>query len=505
MRNIFNKNINMFAISHNKLFSSSRNYRNGTKKTILSLYTFNAEDVLKSNFTFYEKNLPLFYQWLSGFIDGEGSFQINPLKGKNGVITKFSFMFNINLHIDDLYVLRTISKLLGIGVVTTDIKFGKNLCTFRINKQSELLKLIRILIDNPIKGVKCLDFADFVKAYYLYFNRSSLGSPNPLGKEDEGGAARSTTLTPKVIAEILSIKNGMNKKRTNFLNAVVTLNGVFGTQESYNLSKIKVTDYWLLGLIEGEGSFHLIRSRIIPGFSLKMVLYQEPIMKAIKDYLVGRLDFDSNSLFKLEGSQLISINYVKSASANSKPQVFLAIENVRILYNYILPYLKSLPFLTNKFKDFNDFTLICYSVYYKTYKYTLIKDLILKLSNNMNNRRLSSYNGVTNTITAEEVGELLLADPICKPLPDGRLINTQTLKLESGLGGSVYEILIEEINTTHQTILVNSLEECASVTGVSRNLLVKRFSEVVDSSFVSEIAIENYKIKRIGVFLGNKV
>lgn len=504
MRNIVVFNKNMFAISYNRFFSNSHNYRNDVNKPILSLYTFNTEEVLNTNFAFYEKNLPLFYQWLSGFIDGEGSFQINPLKNQKGIISKFSFIFNINLHIDDIDVLRTISKLLGIGEVTTDTKVGKNVCTYRINKQADLLKLISILIDHPLKGVKCLDFADFVKAYFLYFNRSS-GSHNPLGKEDEGGAtARSRMLTPEVIAEILSIKNSMNKKRTSFLKPVVTLEGVFARQESYHSSKINISDYWLLGLIEGEGSFHLTRSRIIPGFSLKMVLDQEPIMRAIKEYLTGRLDFDSNSLFKLHGSQLISINYVKAVSANSKPQVFLAIENIRILYNYVLPYLKSLPFLTKKFKDFNDFTLICDSVYHKTYKNTLIKDLIIKLSNNMNNRRLSSYNGVTNIVTAKEVGELLLADPICKLLPDGRSINTETLKLESGLGGSVYEILIKEINTIHKTILVNSLEECSSVIGVSRNLLVKRFSEVVNSSFVSEIEIENFKIKRIGVFLGNK-
>lgn len=75
-----------------------------------------------------------------------------------------------------------------------------------------------------------------------------------------------------------------------------------------------------------------------------------------------------------------------------------------------------MPFLTKKFNGFNDFTLICYTVYYKIYKYTSIKDLILKLSNDMNNHRLSSYKGAINTVTASEIGDLLLADPICKPL-----------------------------------------------------------------------------------------
>ena len=49
---------------------------------------------------------------------GKGSFQINPLKGNRGEITKFSFIFNINLHIDDIDVLNVIAKILGIGVVT---------------------------------------------------------------------------------------------------------------------------------------------------------------------------------------------------------------------------------------------------------------------------------------------------------------------------------------------------------------------------------------------------
>ena len=45
--------------------------------------------------------------------------EINALKGKNGEIVNFSFMFNINLHIDDLDVLKTIAKILRIGSVTS--------------------------------------------------------------------------------------------------------------------------------------------------------------------------------------------------------------------------------------------------------------------------------------------------------------------------------------------------------------------------------------------------
>ena len=59
----------------------------------------------------------LFYQWLTGFVDGEGSFQINLLKNSKGNITKFSFLFKINLHVDDKHVLFAIIELLNMGKV----------------------------------------------------------------------------------------------------------------------------------------------------------------------------------------------------------------------------------------------------------------------------------------------------------------------------------------------------------------------------------------------------
>jgi hypothetical protein len=104
---------------------------------------------------------------------GEGNFQINPLKGKNGEIIKFSFMFNINLHVDDIDVLHNIANILGIGSVTSDNTKGKHVCSYRINKKSELSKFIEILNSSPLNGVKYLDFLDFSKAFDLYFNRPS--------------------------------------------------------------------------------------------------------------------------------------------------------------------------------------------------------------------------------------------------------------------------------------------------------------------------------------------
>ena len=250
-----------------------------------------------------------------------------------------------------------------------------------------------------------------------------------------------------------------------------------------------------------------------------MTADQKPLMIAIKKYLTERLCFDVYSLFKLNNSELISINDVASKD-NAKPQVFIGIENIRILMNYLLPYLKSLHFLTKKFKDFKDLILICYVIYHKLYRNIEIRDLILKLSYNMNNFRLSSNKKNKFIITsapneikpscckqrrAKEVNILLIADPNGSAiyLKDGRVLNLETNKFESGLkGGSVFEVV-----TDKGMILTNSLEKCATIVKLSRHVLSSAFSTTIYNhnnltAIISEIIIGNYKIKRIGVFWG---
>lgn len=91
------------------------------------------------------------------------------------------------------------------------------------------------------------------------------------------------------------------------------------------------------------------------------------------------------------------------------------------------------------------------------------------------------------------------ADPIAMPLSDGRLLNLITQELDSGIrGGSVFEIVTRDSGEVN---LTNSLEDCASFVGISRYVLLNKFSSSADSPFVSEISLDKYFIKGIGVFL----
>ena len=67
----------------------------------------------------------------------------------------------------------------------------------------------------------------------------------------------------------------MNLKRTNYC---------------LPLNHIRITSYWLLGLIEGEGSFHLRRNSLTPTFSLALTAIQKPVLEAIISFLKSQLD-----------------------------------------------------------------------------------------------------------------------------------------------------------------------------------------------------------------------
>ena len=143
--------------------------------------------------------------------------------------------------------------------------------------------------------------------------------------------------------------------------------------------QVKITPYWFLGLLEGEGSFYLNRNPIRPGFQILLTAAQLPLLEKTKEYLENNLGFDKYSLVKINNSSVISVSS-KKAVGNSKPTVTLDIRNLRILQNYFVPYLNKLNFLSKKYLDFSDFKIICQTAYNGAHKNNIIQDLMVKLS-----------------------------------------------------------------------------------------------------------------------------
>lgn len=129
-------------------------------------------------------------------------------------------MFKIALHKDDIDALIRIQTNLNFGKVSLD----KDECKFVVTKQEEIKKLIFIFDRYNLNTTKYLDYIDFKKAFLIYHGRDGL-------------------VSQELKEQILALKNGMN-----------TLRSDFNMPPNHQIS---INKNWLLGLIEGEGSFQL--------------------------------------------------------------------------------------------------------------------------------------------------------------------------------------------------------------------------------------------------------
>jgi hypothetical protein len=205
-----------------------------------------------------------FYQWFVGFSDGESNFSIVPSYGESGVsssatkITKFNFRFTIGLHRDDKNALLSIHNLLAVGNINEN---GAE-CKFVVSDKEGIRKLISIFDKYNLNTTKYLDYLDFKEAFNLYHSRNGV-------------------LTEELKDKLMKLKSGMNSNRISF---------------NMPSNHIKITTYWLLGLIEGEGSFHLWRSDLIPVFSIVLTERQLPVLVKIKEFFIQNLGFDKDSI-----------------------------------------------------------------------------------------------------------------------------------------------------------------------------------------------------------------
>jgi len=131
-------------------------------------------------------------------------------------------VFRIALHRDDRGVLEHIKCTLGCGRLNTE----RDTLVFTISQLSDIEKILIPLFEEfPLNTTKHLDYLAFKKAFLMVFNRRS----SELNK-------------PDLYSEILELKHSMNTKRVSD----VLPRG----------HEIRITGNYLVGLLEGDGSFY---------------------------------------------------------------------------------------------------------------------------------------------------------------------------------------------------------------------------------------------------------
>ena len=106
-----------------------------------------------------------FLFWFSGLVrtDGEGNFSIS--LDRNYI----RFRFKLNLHINDLQVLKVIKSKLNIGIIIIDE--NRSSCAFVVQSFSELKDVLcPIFLNFPLHTTKNLDFQDFYTVILIKAN-----------------------------------------------------------------------------------------------------------------------------------------------------------------------------------------------------------------------------------------------------------------------------------------------------------------------------------------------
>lgn len=219
---------------------------------------------------------------------------------------------------------------------------------------------------------------------------------------------------------------------------------------------------------------------------------QHDLLLKIKEFLIDNLGFDKYSKFKLNNSSIISINKQKARN-NSKAVISLIIKDIHVLHNYLIPYLDESVFNSKKGLDFNDFKLICKTIYLGAHKNKMIEDLILKLSLTMNNYRLSTNLIDVINLSVEERKILNNVLPLIEHLEDGRKRDILTGKIIHQHTSSIYEIITPDKDIK----LILTLTEAAKVVGVETITL----SRHLDNIGVAKI--KGFSIRRVSIFYNN--
>ena len=195
------------------------------------------------------ENFQLNPWWVTGFIDGEGSFMVSITKKKNFKHGwKVQLIFAINLNKKDLPLLKKFIKYFLVGHIAKD---GPKAFKYSVTSQKEFQVIIDHLDKYPLKTNKFADYEIWKQVFYLILKNEHL--------------------TISGLYKILALKASINRGLTNELKAEFT--NITPVVRS-KVKNIKISDpNWLTGFTSGEGSFmvKIKESKTIIGFQVFLV------------------------------------------------------------------------------------------------------------------------------------------------------------------------------------------------------------------------------------------
>jgi hypothetical protein len=354
------------------------------------------------------------------------------------------------LHIDDRPLLQYIKTQLGCGIIE-DNK-DNTASYFIVTDTSDIKSTLLPIFDSfSLNTTKYLDYLSFKEALLLNSSQVLISRRNSDLK-----------IRLNSINKIIELKNNMNKKRTEF---------------KLPLNHIKISPYWLLGFIEGEGSFYLNRSNLTPTFSLSLTQLQKPVIEKIIIFLASNLDF--HSYFKATSTKLFNLSIEKPRNG-ANGIVKLKISQIDYLFNIFIPFLKTLKFQSKKKLDFNDFKYITTLIYQGKHFMPEIREFIVEISNTMNNLRLSTFNKSDLSLQEGKGANLIIISSQDYLQQKEKYLNLPAVYIKNNEGQIINSItkeivrdtyVIEVIKLDNSLSIYPSIKDCALAYEISRSTI----------------------------------
>lgn len=367
-----------------------------------------------------------FIEWLVGFTDAEGNFNIKTTDLKDNTFKYVQYTFQIGLHEDDLGVLEYIMNTLKCGHISK----SKGRVNYFVNDINSLLYVI-IPIFNYVNlnSSKYHNFISFEKAVELKRNNKKLSEADKL--------------------EIIKLQKDMRERAEGTLIPSTIAN------------KIVITNFWLAGFIDGEATFST--NKYVPRFKLENNIKELELYNKIREFLnTGKVLYTSSR----EGKN---------------PMIILELNKIQELRENFIPLIYQDGKVILKTLKHNDFLLWLKLVdlYYKGYHTTLEGKFIFDaIKLHMNKYRLTTNNNLLKSKELVAIGEienklskLYLIDSPYEVRNNIRYYrNTNNLVSDSTKIVVIIDGMVSPSGKSEKR-MYNSMSECAKDINVSRKYI----------------------------------
>lgn len=318
------------------------------KNKIIRLYSSNT-----SNYPRYNLNNTYYLNpyYITGLVDAEGCFTTSIYKDcrmKTGWQVKP--IFQLNLHKKEIKILEAVQKTWGVGKI---YKHGQDSFMYRVSSLKNLRVITNHFDNYPLITQKLADYLLFKQSIDLI--------------------QKKLHLTEQGLLKLVGIKSVLNRGLSEKFKETFP-NMIRVVRQKVDISEIKDV-YWLIGFVEGEGSF--------------MVIIQESKSKKTTDNIGLRFVITQHSKDSVLFDNIS--NYLGCGKCYfSRNEVNLIVSTFSDINNKIISLFNKYPLLGTKKEDYLDFCKVAELIKSKDHLTKQGIENIKRIKSNMNSKRIHS-------------------------------------------------------------------------------------------------------------------